>query len=585
MRNEENLFYGAKEDCENPHDKLRKRENGATMEPTIAEITLFQGYLNLRQRNRKRVKVTLTKTTIPCVKYKLKIGNKVVTFSAEDLHFFEKDEIELRTGPAFLSCLSARIPYSKHKQCQSVTLLIKTDELVDRINLCGPTQRHLRERSIGTLWNALHNEFGVIRSWFVNIPEISQSENSRLRFVLTRENFCVLDSSYNIYHDYKFRMVKCDVSFDIETDMVELKVYTDDGVYHTNFVYESTIHLRACSSFADDLRALIVRRSLKGSPVADMPDFPPGPPSPSIASSSHESPPPPCPPPSPHRPAVRLPSPLLQRPPKLCRKTYLIRSESIACMALCDDNSKRSHYYVFYENIFHCDDRLYINERFPNPFRIKMEHKIDRWNRLSDELEQVDEETASKHWLYFDNQFQHRSWDHSYRKICNAVPMYDNPRPTGSDCEVHEAQEYWESDLSLSIQRVMEGRVPKMWDILNITHNQYLELSMKLDLRNNGPRARDWTEFAEWTGIKKTLDIEIIQHFCYTRKMVIMDVVFCHWYFQYQRRRSVPACNHDMLKIILLNMERHDLIRVIQNNYNIPVDDSDIESDDDNTQF
>lgn len=47
----------------------------------------------------------------------------------------------------------------------------------------------------------------------------------------------------------------------------------------------------------------------------------------------------------------------------------------------------------------------------------------------------------------------------------------------------------------------------------------------------------------------------------------------------------MPACNHDMLKIILLNMERHDLIRGIQNNYNIPVDDSDIESDDDNTQF
>lgn len=56
--------------------------------------------------------------------------------------------------------------------------------------------------------------------------------------------------------------------------------------------------------------------------------------------------------------------------------------------------------------------------------------------------------------------------------------------------------------LYLSIQRVLEGRVPKMWGILNITHNQYLELSMKLDLRNNGPRARDWTEFAEWTGTK-----------------------------------------------------------------------------------
>lgn len=67
--------------------------------------------------------------------------------------------------------------------------------------------------------------------------------------------------------------------------------------------------------------------------------------------------------------------------------------------------------------------------------------------------------------------------------------------------------------------------------------------------------------------------------------MVIMDIVFCHWYFQDQRKRPVPACNHDMLKIILLNMERHDLIRVIQSNYNIPVEDSDVESDDDNTHF
>lgn len=86
----------------------------------------------------------------------------MVTFSAEDLYFFEKDEIELKTGHAFLSCLSTRIPCSKHKQCLSVTLLIKTDDLTHRINLCGPTQMHLRERSIGTLWNALRREFGKI---------------------------------------------------------------------------------------------------------------------------------------------------------------------------------------------------------------------------------------------------------------------------------------------------------------------------------------------------------------------------------------------------------------------------------------
>lgn len=203
--------------------------------------------------------------------------------------------------------------------------------------------------------------------------------------------------------------------------LVHLLVYF--FFFSSDFVYDSAIHLRANSSFADDLRALMVRRCLVRTPVADMPDFHPGAPSERMTSSSHESPPPPCPI-SPLRP-VCPPSPLLERPPKLCRKTYLIRSESIACMALCDDNSKRSHCYVFYENIFQSDDRLYINERFPNPLRIKMEHKIDRWNRLSDELEQVDEETASKHWLYFDNQFQHRSFDHSYRKyalyLCNNI--------------------------------------------------------------------------------------------------------------------------------------------------------------------
>lgn len=48
---------------------------------------------------------------------------------------------------------------------------------------------------------------------------------------MIRVNFCVLDLLYNIYYDYKFRMVKCEVLFDIEIDMVEFKVYIDDGVY------------------------------------------------------------------------------------------------------------------------------------------------------------------------------------------------------------------------------------------------------------------------------------------------------------------------------------------------------------------
>jgi hypothetical protein len=57
--------------------------------------------------------------------------------------------------------------------------------------------------------------------------------------------------------------------------------------------------------------------------------------------------------------------------------------------------------------------------------------------------------------------------------------------------------------LCLTIQSVMEGRMPKMWDILSISHSQYLELSMKLDLKGTALRARDWTEFAEWIGNNK----------------------------------------------------------------------------------
>ena len=62
-----------------------------------------------------------------------------------------------------------------------------------------------------------------------------------------------------------------------------------------------------------------------------------------------------------------------------------------------------------------------------------------------------------------------------------------------------------------------------------------------------------------------------------------MDVVFSHWYFQYERGRAVPSCNYNMLKSVLLGMERYDLIRVIERN--ISGDENDAESDEDNTHF
>lgn len=102
-------------------------------------------------------------------------------------------------------------------------------------------------------------------------------------------------------------------------------------------------------------------------------------------------------------------------PPKLNCRTNLIRSESTACITKCEEN-KRSHRNVFYVNISQYDDRLYMNELFSEQSHIRMKCRIDRWNRLSDELKEVNEDAAQRHWSYFDNQFKHRSRDDSYKK-------------------------------------------------------------------------------------------------------------------------------------------------------------------------
>ncbi|XP_062584035.1 uncharacterized protein LOC134245801 [Saccostrea cucullata] len=504
----------------------------------------------------------------------------------------------------------------KQRRYVAVTLVIKRCDEVLCFTLCGsqnPSQKHSNDGAIGELWNILCSKFGEIWSWFVKFPDEDKNEN--LRFAVSKKNFCLLDSTCEMLHEYKFRMVKCDVSFNNDEDMLELKVYTDNNIGGENPEFSrlsSVIHLRTTGRFAEDIQKLMVERTTSFEENLDSTEnsqiF-----SWIIAESPDSTPPLPCysqdhfvalPPPPPHQqpPKCSLKFKFnindFESPPRIHKKTSLFRSESTVCITDNSAYSKWNHRNIFYENIFHYDDstytyRVYINEPNLRPHRPRMKVRIDRWNRLSDELKEIDQEALRRHGLWFDNQYRHRSSDDSYKKICNLplnINLYDQPRPTGrcsssssSSAEEDHTKDYWKSDLCLTIQRVMEGRVPKMWDVFNITHNQYLELSMKLDLRTNAPRARDWTEFAEWIGIKSSSDMEIIQHFCYTRKMVIMDVVFCHWYFMWERRRCVPACNYDMLKCVLYSMERFDLIHGIQRNKIDIYEDE--ESDEDNTHF
>jgi hypothetical protein len=67
---------------------------------------------------------------------------------------------------------------------------------------------------------------GKIESWFVKLPE---DQDRNMRLAVSGKNFCLLDSAYEIYQDFTFKMVKCDVSFNSDTDILKLEVYTDVG--------------------------------------------------------------------------------------------------------------------------------------------------------------------------------------------------------------------------------------------------------------------------------------------------------------------------------------------------------------------
>lgn len=110
-----------------------------------------------------------------------------------------------------------------------------------------------------------------------------------------------------------------------------------------------------------------------------------------------------------------------EKPPRLQSKSVLFRSESTACITECDQYKKRNYRNVFYENIFQYDDstytyRVYINEPYLKPYHPRMKVRIDRWNRLSDELQEVDHEAVRRHGMWFDNQYRNRSTDDSYKK-------------------------------------------------------------------------------------------------------------------------------------------------------------------------
>jgi hypothetical protein len=229
-------------------------------------------------------------------------------------------------------------------------------------------------------------------------------------------------------------------------------------------VKKNTINLRASRGFAEPIQKLLILRTQDfwngdshqglrkwiisvdtGGSSNSPPENPSNPenhfvdPESSVNSESSDTslpPPSPCivnsdifaglPPPTPHTSKLsvlkcKFHAEDFENPPRLQSKPVLFRSESTACITKCDQREKWNHRNVFYENIFQYDDstytyRVYINEPSFRPYHPRMKVRIDRWNRLSDALEEVNHETVRRHGLWFDNQYRNRSSDDSYKK-------------------------------------------------------------------------------------------------------------------------------------------------------------------------
>jgi hypothetical protein len=86
---------------------------------------------------------------------KLKLEHQAsVTFSAEDLYFYEKDEIEIRRGHKYWFCWRMNGTSLKHRRYMAVILVIKKEYAVHSFTFCGS------HGSIGTLWHSLQETFG-----------------------------------------------------------------------------------------------------------------------------------------------------------------------------------------------------------------------------------------------------------------------------------------------------------------------------------------------------------------------------------------------------------------------------------------
>ncbi|KAK3091245.1 hypothetical protein FSP39_018232 [Pinctada imbricata] len=312
-------------------------------------------------------------------------------------------------------------------------------------------------------------------------------------------------------------------------------------------------------------------------------------------------PPPPCNPQlsNTETPIVQLPLPCRPKHPELpdpsqvpkIPRKGILRAESLSNVLDMSTDAKEPHYInMSYPHAE--DDHVYYYRYYVNIGRVrvkgcKMEFKIQRRSRLSDHMEDINFEAVDHHEKYYEARFQTRRDDSRYQRIFeqNTYSYVRSPNitqrmnfPPDRD---KEDDPYWSSNICLYIQSLFQRRTPpNLYRLFDLTQGQYANLAVMLDVTSHVRRC-DWTHFAQWIGIKALRDIEIIQHFSYTYKYLAMDIVLGYWEFQYSQGKNVPPCTFDQLRNIVMHIERQDVLRILNQTDTNPQEDefSDEEND------
>lgn len=262
--------------------------------------------------------------------------------------------------------------------------------------------------------------------------------------------------------------------------------------------------------------------------------------------------------------------PLPRRP-----RPFLMRAQS--CNML-NDSELMAHSYVNLElqavqlRNAHDDSpyfRFYYNYGFVRMLDARMSKKLQRRSRLSSHIENIDFNFLDKHEQWFDRCYKSRDKDLKFLKLTKMnIPVSPGPSGTGTSPysrvkpdEPTEDDPYWTSDLSITVQTKLQDTNLGVGEVFDLTQEQLLELQVLLSLV---PAQNNWKDLAEYIGLVSQ-DITVIEHFCYTYRLLAAEIVLSHWVLQEKRGKLLNRrCTRHNLLAYLEDMGREDILRYIK---------------------